>query len=435
MNREISNHYRTLVGKRLSEKLALEALYAAIRNEDISIIKAYRGKAPTNEDEWEEKKCEDMYPMRFALREMAHVSVLEALLDIGFTLPSGPDVTPFSGTPEEITAFLMRAKGIGRKEAVSYLLFSSSYYLDVLRKDSYFQIPFRLNPDDIYEPGFLSYLNSWIIDFALFLKKEDIERGKEEAFNLGQICRVFVEDEEFFEALQVCMSLGIFDEYDEGWMLSRAICHDNEKAFDLLLSRVSDDSLCDINSYPRKNMRILEKMFSHEILIPGTDQAFEAFEHFIYRFNSEYDNTEILKRLMHSSYAKRRNDSGNPALLDAAVCNDNFTIDCYPILAPTKEDINARDSKGRTVLYYIAKRYPCCIEDLMNAGADPYDVDENGNTVLHIMIAEGKYDVTIDDFKDVAKILPEDILQKRNNEGKTPIDLFAELLTKTNGAE
>ena len=84
MNREISNYYRTLVGKELSEKLALEALYAAIRNEDISIIKAYRGKAPTNEDEWEEKKCEDMYPMRFALREMAHVSVLEALLDIGW---------------------------------------------------------------------------------------------------------------------------------------------------------------------------------------------------------------------------------------------------------------------------------------------------------------------------------------------------------------
>ena len=426
MNRKISNYYRTLVGKELSEEQALEALYAVIRNEDISIIRAYKGNAPTDENEWERKKCEDMYPMRFALREMAHVSVLEALLDIGFSLPSGPDVTPFSGTPEEITAFLMRAKGIGRKKAVSYLLFSSSYYLDVLHKDSYFQIPFRLNPDDVYEPGFISYLNSWIIDFTLFLKKEDIKHGKEEAFNLGQICRVLVEDEEFFKALQVCMSLGIFDEYDEGWMMSRAICHDNEKAFDLLLSKASDDSLCDINSYPRKNMRILEKMFSHEILIPGTDQAFEAFEHFIYRFNSEYDNMEILKRLMHPSYAKRHNESGSPALLAAALCNDNFTIDCYPILAPTKEDINARNSKGRTVLYYIAKRYPCCIEDLMKAGADPYDVDEEGNTVLHIMIAEGTYDITIDDIKEAIKFLPEDIIYKKNKAGKSPFDLFQE---------
>lgn len=426
MNREISNYYKALAGKEISEKQALEALYAAIRNEDIPLIRAYRGKAPTDENEWEKKKCEDMYPMRFALREMAHVSVLEALLDIGFSLPSGPDVTPFSGTPEEITAFLMRAKGIGRKEAVSYLLFSSSYYLDVLHKDSYFQIPFRLNPDDVYEPGFISYLNSWIIDFTLFLKKEDIKHGKEEAFNLGQICRVLVEDEEFFKALQVCMSLGIFDEYDEGWMMSRAICHDNEKAFDLLLSKASDDSLCDINSYPRKNMRILEKMFSHEILIPGTDQAFEAFEHFIYRFNSEYDNMEILKRLMHPSYAKRRNESGSPALLAAALCNDNFTIDCYPILAPTKEDINARNSKGRTVLYYIAKRYPCCIEDLMKAGADPYGVDEEGNTVLHIMIAEGTYDITIDDIKEAIKFLPEDIIYKKNKAGKSPFDLFQE---------
>ena len=424
MNREISNYYSTLVGKELSEEQALEALYAAIRNEDIPLIRAYRGKAPTDENEWEKKKCEDMYPMRFALREMTHVSVLEALLDIGFSLPSGPDVTPFSGTPEEITAFLMRAKGIGRKKAVSYLLFSSSYYLDVLHKDSYFQIPFRLNPDDVYEPGFISYLNSWIIDFTLFLKNEDIKHGKEKAFNLGQICRVLVEDEEFFKALQVCMSLGIFDEYDEGWMMSRAICHDNEKAFDLLLSRASDDSLCDINSYPRKNMRILEKMFSHEILIPGTDQAFEAFEHFIFRFNREYDNMEILKRLMHPSYAKRRNESGNPALLAAALCNDNLTIDCYPILAPTKEDINARNSKGRTVLYYIAKRYPCCIEDLMNVGADPYDVDEEGNTVLHIMIAEGTYDITMDDIKEAIKFLPEDIIYKKNKAGKTPFNLL-----------
>ena len=435
MNREISNYYMALAEKELPEELSLEALYAAIRNEDIPLIRAYRGKAPTDENEWEKKKCEDMYPMRFALREMAHVSVLEALLDIGFTLPSGPDVTPFSGTPEEITAFLMRAKGIGRKKAVSYLLFSSSYYLDVLRKDSYFQIPFRLNPDDVYEPGFLSYLNSWIKDFALFLQKEDIEYGKEEDFSLGQICRVLVEDDELFEALQVCISCGIFDEYDEGWLMSRAICHDNEKAFDLLLSRASDDSLCDIDSYPRKNMRILEKMFSLGVLIPGTDKAFEAFEHFIYRFNSEYDNMEILKRVMHPSYAERRNDSGNPALLSAALCNDNLSIDCYPVLAPTREDINAKNSKGRTVLYYIAKRSPCCIEDLLKAGADPYDVDGNGNTVLHIMIAEGKYDITMDDFKEAAEILPEDIIYRKNNDGKTPVDLFVELLTKKDEAE
>ena len=435
MNREISNYYRALTGKELSEKLALEALYAAIRNEDIPLIRAYRGNAPTDEDEWEKKKCEDMYPMRFAFREMAHVSVLEALLDIGFTLPSGPDVTPFSGTPEEITAFLMRAKRIDRKEAVSYLLFSSSYYLDVLHKDSYFQIPFRLNPDDIYEPGFISYLNFWLIDFAQFLKNENLEYGKQEAYSLGQFCRALVEDEELYEALTVFISLGMFDKYNDGWLMSRAICHDNEKAFDLLLSKASDDSLCDIGSYPRKNMRILEKMFAHGILIPGTDEAFYAFKHLIYRFDSEHDNTEIIKRVMHPSYVKRRDDKGNPILLHAALVNDNFPTDCYPILAPSREDINARDSKGRTILYYHAKRYPYCLENLINAGADPYDVDENGNTVLHIMIANGRYDITMEDFKDAAKFLPGDIIYKKNNDGKTPVDLFTELLTRKDEAE
>ena len=435
MNREISNYYMTLTGKELSEELSLEALYAAIRNEDISIIKAYKGKLPTNEDEWEKKECEDMYPMRFAFREMAHVSVLDALLDIGFSLPSGPDVTPFSGTAEEIVSFLMRAKRIDRKKAVAYLLFSASYYLEVLHKDSYFRVPFRLNPDDIYEPGFISYLNAWLVEFAPFLKREKKDYDEQDSFCLGQLCRALVEDEVLYEALQVFVSCGLLNRYADSWLMSRAICHDNEKAFDLLLSKASKNSLDKIDSYPRKNMRILEKMFTQGILIPGTDKAFEALCHLIFRFDSEHDNMEILKRTMHPSYVKRRDDSGNPLLLRTAKGNENLAIDCYTILAPTREDINARDSKGRTILYYYAKRYPYCLGDLLDAGADPYDVDENGNTVLHIMIANGSYNITMDDLKEVAETLPEDILQKRNNEGKTPIDFFAELLTKKNGAE
>ena len=66
----------------------------------------------------------------------------------------------------------------------------------------------------------------------------------------------------------------------------------------------------------------------------------------------------------------------------------------------------------------------------MNAGADPYDVDGDGNTVLHIMIAEGKYDITMDDIKEAAEFLPADIIYKKNNEGKTPIGLFVDLLSK-----
>ena len=89
----------------------------------------------------------------------------------------------------------------------------------------------------------------------------------------------------------------------------------------------------------------------------------------------------------------------------------------------------------RTILYYHAKRYPYCLEDLINAGADPYDVDENGNTVLHIMIANGRYDITMEDFKDAAKFLPGDIIYKKNNDGKTPVDLFTELLTRKDEAE
>ena len=62
----------------------------------------------------------------------------------------------------------------------------------------------------------------------------------------------------------------------------------------------------------------------------------------------------------------------------------------------------------------------------MNAGADPYDADGDGNTVLHVMIAEGTYDITIDDIKEVIKFLPKDIIYKKNKAGKTPFDLILE---------
>ena len=92
--------------------------------------------------------------------------------------------------------------------------------------------------------------------------------------------------------------------------------------------------------------------------------------------------------------------------------------------------MNARNDKGRTILYYYAVSYPYCIEELLPAGADPYDVDGKGNSVLHVMIRDGDYAVDMSDFKEVVKFLPEDIIYSKNNEGKTPIDLFTELLTK-----
>lgn len=429
MNREISNHYRAKIGSGLSKELTSEALFAAIRNEDIFLIRACRGKLPTNENEWEGKD-EDMYPMRFALREMAHVSVLEALLDIGFALPSSPHVTPFSGKGEEIVSFLMKAKGIDRKEAAAYLIFSTSYYLDVFNEGcSCYRVPFRLNPHDVYEPGFFSYLNAWLIELIPFVKMEIDSSDKESRGNLSMICRVLAEVEGLYEALETYIACGLISGESIAWLMGRAVHYDNEKAFDLLLSIAPDGALDAITDYPRKNMRLLEKIFSLDLLTPGTDKAFEAFQYFISSFDAEHDNPEILKKIMHPSYAKRRDDSGNTILLFVAKVNDDFCIQNYPILAPTKEDMNARDREDRTIFYYFAaQEYSYCFEDLVEMGVDPYDTDGKGNSVLHIMMGKGGGWNNFADIADVMKVLPADIAYKKNNEGKTPLDLFGDIL-------
>ena len=68
---------------------------------------------------------------------------------------------------------------------------------------------------------------------------------------------------------------------------------------------------------------------------------------------------------------------------------------------------------------------PECIEPLIEAGADPYEVDDDGNTVLHVLIRNRMYDYC-EGLKEEIKFLPKDIINKRNKAGKTPFDLFLE---------
>ena len=428
MNKSISDYYRTIISwKDLSRREAEEALFAAIRNGDADLIRACEGKLPTDKNEWDDHEGE-VYPMRFALREMAHTSALEALIDIGFTLPGGPDVTPFSGTSEEIVTFLMKAKNLDRKEAVRNHIYSTAYYLDVFAKGySYFRIPFHLKPEDIFEPGFYAYLNAWIIDFAMLCEKENEDGAGDNNpfYNLGTVIRVCAEEAELLDALKAFIDGGIASQYDIGWLMSHAIWNDNEKAFDLLLEIASREDIENINMYPRKSMKLLNRLFDMNVLIPGSDKAFDAFEYLFHWRDYDGLDKEILKATMHPGYVEKEGFLPNLAAVQRPI-----PVDYYPIFAPTKAAMNARNDKGRTILYYYAVSYPYCIEELLPAGADPYDVDGKGNSVLHVMIRDGDYAVDMSDFKEVVKFLPEDIIYSKNNEGKTPIDLFTELLTQ-----
>ena len=425
MNKSITEHYRQIITKTdLPIWEVEEALFAAIRSDDADLVRACKGKGlALSECEWEslDKK---MYPTMFALREMANVSTIEALIDIGFSLPEHPEITPFSGTSEEIVTLLMKAKGIERIEAVKEHIFSTNYYLNVFSEDySCFRIPFTMNPENIFEPGFFSYLSNWLIEFVSFCRKE---RDNCEDRYIYPAIRTCAEHEELFGALETIIESGIMDEETVGHCMNWAINGDNEVAFDRLLDIATEKSLGEIRFYPVRNINLLKKMFSRNILLPGSEKAYEAFIYFISHDYMDCENEELLKAITHSSYLGRRDDSGQTHLMLAVKRNKEFYFHACFSLIKDKEELNARDTYGRSALYYVARYCPPeCIEPLIEAGADPYEVDNDGNTVLHVLVNNRLY-YYHDGFKEEIKFLPKDIIKKCNKAGKTPFDLFLE---------
>lgn len=425
MNRSITEHYRRIITRTDVPRWEVEeALYAAVRSGDADLVRACKGNGlPLSEDEWD-KHVKKMYPTRFALREMADTTIIEALMDIGFSLPGHPDITPFSGTSAEIVPLLMKAEGIDRSEAVRNYLQCTNYYLEVFSEAySCYRIPFGLNPENIFEPGFFSYLNSWLIDFFLFWMEE-----KDNCKDIGIYPAVSIcaKHEELFGALEVIIGSGMVDEEDIGNCLNRAIDGGNEMAFDRLMSIATEKSLNRIGLYPARNISILKKMFSRNILIPGSEKAYEAFLCFISSTCMDYGNEELLKAIIHPSYMGRRDDLGQTHLMLAIDRNREFCFHACSLLVKDRDELNARDKYGHSALYYVAMHLPPeYIEPLIEAGADPYEVDDDGNTVLHVLIKNRMYGYC-DGVKEEIRYLPKDIISKRNKEGKTPFDLFLE---------
>ena len=426
MNKSILEHYRRIITRTdLPIWEVEEALFAAIRSDDAELVRACKDKGLTlSEDEWD-KHDKKMYPTMFALREMANVSTIEALIDIGFFLPEYPEITPFSGTSEEIVTLLMKAKGIERIEAVKEHIFSTNYYLEVFSEDySCFRIPFTMNPENIFEPGFFSYLSSWLIDFVSFCRKE---RGNCEDRDIYPAISTCAEHEELFGALESIIESGILDEEAIGHCMNWAINGDNEKAFDRLIEIATEKSLEKIRFYPVRNLNLLKKMFNRNILLPGSEKGYEAFLYFILNDYMDCENEALLKAITHPSYMGRRDDSGQTHLMLAVNRNKEFYFHACFSLIKDKEELNARDTYGRSALYYVARYCPPeCIEPLIEAGADPYEVDDEGNTVLHVLIGKNRMYNYCEGLKEEIKFLPKDIINKRNKAGKTPFDLFLE---------
>ncbi len=111
----------------------------------------------------------------------------------------------------------------------------------------------------------------------------------------------------------------------------------------------------------------------------------------------------------------------------------------------TKEQLNAKDSQGRTALYRAVSFnvQPAIVKLLIDAGVDPQGPDNDGRTLLHNLAeAMSSYEGTLDpswdkqealqSFEEVARLLLSKGVNPsaRDSSGKTALDLAQGQYTK-----
>ena len=421
MNNAIADCYLEQIKTRnLSERELKEAIYASIRSDNTMLLEACMGKLPTDEEYW----GEDRHPMYFAIREMASFKIIRILVENGYKLPYHPDLLPWNGSPEDSINLIMKDNGADKEKAIAYFVYSVCYYLEVM-KTSYsgFRVPFNMETEDIYKPCFFSYLDNWLSGFAVFLENESVNynyNGKDIDLLIARIAQY----QELTGALKTFINSPLFDKENIGWYLRIAVLSDNEDGFDILAEIADENDFKEIKHYPKHNMSLLNKLFERNILIPGTDEAYEAFEGF-FSFMEKVDEEEedILKAIMHPSYGDKRDEFGRTILI-RAIKNRHFEPYLYPVLVTSPMELNARDNEGRTALYYLARtEYPECLEILTRMGAIPFCIDAEGNNVLHILLG-GDWKITLDDIMYDMGYLPKELITMKNAEGKTPLDIL-----------
>ena len=416
MNREIVKFYQEYISKgSITEPELKEAILTAIRSDDQELLKACLGRIEGDIN------C-NAYgnPMLFAVKEMASPQIISILLNKGFALSGhGPEMNPFNGTPEEILQIMIKAGNIERETALQTLRGNVSYYIDVMSTDySCYRIPFNIDEEDRYKPTFFSYLDSWLMDFADLLSKEGIEDNE-------LLIKAIIKHPELEESAIKSMTLfrdSIIKEDNLSWFLNIALGSDNNPAFSHLLELADAETLSKIDTYPPTDMDMLEKLFDRDLLMPGTNEGFHAFERYISYETVDDKNEEMLKAIMHPSYAAKRDQYGYTILMNAII-NERFEPHLYPIIISTGEMINERDCNGKTALHHLARtEYPECMEDLIALGADPLALDDNGENVLHTLMRNRNQSLST--IEDCMGFLPKELPMMQNNEGQTPIDIF-----------
>ena len=157
MNREIEKYYIDRIDENQAEDFIKEALVTGIRSDNVELIRKAIDALPF---------CGEFYgyssPLEFAIKEMASTEVIKVLLEAGYEL-SKPchDLTPLSGSPQELVELWMEGNGKTKEEAIRILAGDIAYFFHVIKTDySCYRIPYGVDSEDRYKPCFL---NGWLI--------------------------------------------------------------------------------------------------------------------------------------------------------------------------------------------------------------------------------------------------------------------------------
>ncbi len=410
MNREIEKFYIERIDENQSEEFIREALVTGIRSDNIELTR----KAADTLHHHSGKFYGCSSPLEFAIKEMASSGIIKVLVDVGYKL-SKPchDLTPFDGSPQKLVELWMVTNGKTKKEALQTLVADIGYFFHVIRTDySCYRIPYDIDPEDIYKPCLWNYLDEWMDDLIKLLADEN---GSE--IVTPYFCRGIIENAEFKKSFDTLFELlgKTFSNDDLIWFINIAVSHDNEYAFEKLVEYYPS-LIKEVNCYPSSSKKILSAILDAGLLIPGTEEGFDAF---IPRIAYGNIGKDILTAIAHSSYTAHTTEEGKTPLM-YAIEDDDFPVELYKLIITSPSDVNIQDEDGQTALHYMAKTdYPECIEDLLELGADPFITDNKGNNVLHIL-AENKEMLSINILSDCISLLPKKLLIMENNKGITP---------------
>lgn len=420
MNRNLSNFYSKLIDDGVAtERDIYDALFAGIRNEDISLVEKCLSMLPA-QAKWDNDDYP--YPTDFVINEMASNDIIKIFTTKGFSFDDYPPrLSLFNFTPKEMVSFYKnnyQEKGNPYEEIYIHI----AYYINVYKSGySCFRIPFHIDSDDEYKPYFSSYIDSWCCDFIDIVSIETSDEVKDRIISgFLQSSVMDVELKNLFIKAMEYLKGKVTQEYINQ-LLNKAIIGGNEFAFFSLLS-LADISNLSLSYYPRQNIKMLEKILSLGQLTPGTEMGYKTFSDYV-RF--EEVDIEILSRINHPSYSKKQDDTGQTPLM-LAMGNENFPSSDYGLLISEKSDLEIKDKYGDTALLIAASVNPDVIEDLITLGADPSAKDNSGNNALHIMARKKEFF----DIQCAMRILPFSLLGDKNLRGLTPLDVMRERITE-----